>query len=282
MFIVRKNSLSLKKNLLGPLFFFLISSCSLIGNLWYMNLDKYLNSYFFEYAEFSETQKTYVKNTTKEFLYWHKKFELPKYRQLLSELKKIETYRDIKSIELLYEKIYSNFIEVNNFFQPNFIELASGLSDIQVQSIYSHFQEINKKNKEEFLDLSKEEYLNETKENTIDGFKRLAIRLNASQKEILYKELDDLEDNREIYLESQEEWNLKLLKILKNRDKSSFNNELLEHININREEENTFYERNKQIFLSSCLKIMQSLDKKQYSRFEKKIDYYIELINDLT
>ncbi|MDG2061684.1 MAG: DUF6279 family lipoprotein [SAR86 cluster bacterium] len=247
-----------------------------------MNLDKYLNSYFFEYAEFSETQKTFVKNTTKEFLYWHKKFELPVYRQLLGELKKIETYRDIKSLELLYEKIYSNFIEVNNFFQPNFIELASGLSDIQVQSIYSHFQEINKKNKEEFLDLSKEEYLNETKENTIDGFKRLAIRLNASQKEILYKELDDLEDNREIYLESQEEWNLKLLKILKNRDKSSFNNELLEHININREEENTFYERNKQIFLSSCLKIMQSLDKKQYSRFEKKIDYYIELINDLT
>lgn len=282
MYIVRENSLSLKKNLLGLLFFFLISSCSLIGNLWYMNLDKYLNSYFFEYAEFSETQKTFVKNTTKEFLYWHKKFELPVYRQLLGELKKIETYRDIKSLELLYEKIYSNFIEVNNFFQPNFIELASGLSDIQVQSIYSHFQEINKKNKEEFLDLSKEEYLNETKENTIDGFKRLAIRLNASQKEILYKELDDLEDNREIYLESQEEWNLKLLKILKNRDKSSFNNELLEHININREEENTFYERNKQIFLSSCLKIMQSLDKKQYSRFEKKIDYYIELINDLT
>ena len=76
-----------------------LNSCSVVGQWWYDRLDIYLANYFFEYAEFTNNQKYFIRKTTKEFKSWNANSELPKYKDLLVEVKTLNKKNTSKDIE---------------------------------------------------------------------------------------------------------------------------------------------------------------------------------------
>ena len=140
--MVRRKLKLIKKQLAGMLICLVFSSCSLTGIWWYQSIDSYLESYFLEYAEFTDKQEAYIGKATKEFKKWHKIDQLPKLKKLLLELKDMENYRTLQEIELLYNKIFSLFIESNNFFHPYLITISKNLSDNQIKDIKKQNPEI--------------------------------------------------------------------------------------------------------------------------------------------
>ena len=64
-------------------------SCSTIGKLWYERLDIYLANYFFEYTDFTNKQSNNIRKVTKDFKEWNSRFELPKYKNFLNEIIKL-------------------------------------------------------------------------------------------------------------------------------------------------------------------------------------------------
>ena len=69
---MHKVTKTLSKKFISILLLFgILSSCSIIGDWWYKQLDNYLANYFFQYADFSSVQKEFISNTTKKFHRWH-------------------------------------------------------------------------------------------------------------------------------------------------------------------------------------------------------------------
>ena len=281
--MVRRKLKLLKKQLVGLLICLSFSSCSLIGIWWYQSIDSYLESYFLEYAEFTDKQEAYIGKATKEFKKWHKIDQLPKFKKLLLELKDMENYRTLQEIEPLYDKIFSLFVESNNFFHPYLITISKNLSDNQIKDIKKHFEDINIKARKSYLSYSKEEYLDESSRNIIRIFQRLGIYLNESQKNKIFLVLSELKDNRAIFLENQKNWNIELISLLRKRKEPFFENSLTLHIDISKEKfdlESNAMKNRKKYFLA-IQQVMSSLSDEQKYKFYKKIDSYRMLIDEI-
>ena len=96
----------------------ILSSCSIIGDWWYKQLDNYLANYFFQYADFSPVQKEFIRNTTKKFHIWHERNELPKYKAVLLKLRRFNNTTSPEDVENFYSEIFELFNSGNNFFLP--------------------------------------------------------------------------------------------------------------------------------------------------------------------
>ena len=119
----------------------LITSCSVVGEWWYINrLDSYLNNYFFEYANFSNEQKDFIRSTTKEYKIWHFENELPKYIKVLEDIRELNKNISSKDLQDLYLRGSVLFRSSNNFFIPPMIDLSKRLNEKQVDQIENHFE----------------------------------------------------------------------------------------------------------------------------------------------
>ena len=276
------------KNLKIKIFFLniilLLASCTVIGEWWYNKLDNYLANYFFEYADFSKEQKKYIKNTTTEFHIWHKKNELPKYKMLLKELKDLGTNISTEEVENLYLSTYELFKSSNYFFLPYQIEFSKNLSQIQTDQIESHFDEIIKKRKENF-ERSKNNFRETAIKNSIDGFRRLGIKLNTKQQKEIVDNMNSLIDIREISIKLQEQWYEELIRILSNNKEEEFSLNLRKHLaNIEDggdENHRLNEEKNREIFLRNISETLNSFTKNQRDNYARRIDFYINLIDEV-
>ena len=87
---------------------------SITGRIFCNNIKVCIN-YFFEYVEFNNEQKYYIRKTTKEYKNWNSNSELPKLKNLLLEvesLDKEDTSKDIEKIIREGRLLFKN----NNFF----------------------------------------------------------------------------------------------------------------------------------------------------------------------
>lgn len=132
--------MNLGKNFSFVVFIVFLNSCSVLGEWWYDRLHVYLANYFFEYVEFNNEQKYYIRKTTKEYKNWNSNSELPKLKNLLLEvesLDKEDTSKDIEKIiregRLLFKNNYS-------FFISHIVILCEELTDEQVEEISLKFK----------------------------------------------------------------------------------------------------------------------------------------------
>jgi len=115
-----------------------LNSCSVVGQWWYDRLDIYLANYFFEYAEFTNNQKYFIRKTTKEFKSWNANSELPKYKDLLVEVKTLNKKNTSKDIKKIIVNGRTLFQESYYFFTPYIVTFCEELTDQQVGEIYSN------------------------------------------------------------------------------------------------------------------------------------------------
>ena len=259
----------------------IIGSCSIAGSFFYERADSYLADYFNEYANFSTKQKEEIDTVTKNYLDWFTTNELPVIRAVLVDLKQINN----SDVDNLIKETYKNgqelFERSNKYFEKSFIEFSKTLTDLQVDEIKNHFEEIQVEREES----RKEEkiYSEEVIENYISGFRRLNIKLTKAQKDYVKENVKGLKNIRSEWYFFQEKWVEELIEILNKRNDQDFDKRITAHLkaleNLGDEEFQLKLKNNEQIGIKIISGILSKASEKQIKGAKRRIDTYIASID---
>ena len=260
---------------------FILGSCSVAGSWFYERADSYLADYFKEYANFSNEQKDEIDKVTENYLNWFTRNELPVIRAVLVDLKEINNSNADNLIKETYKNGQELFERSNKYFEKSFIKFFKTLTDLQVDEIKNHFEEIQVEREES----RKEEkiYSEEVIENYISGFRRLNIKLTKAQKDYVKENIKGLKNIRSEWSFFQEKWVEELIEILNKRNDQDFDKRITAHLkaleNLGDEEFQLKRKNNEQIGIKIISGILSNASEKQIKGANRRIDTYIASID---
>ena len=256
-----------------------LNSCSVFGEWWYDRLDLYLANYFFEYAEFTNDQKYYIRKTTKEYKKWNSNSELPKLKNLLLEVESLDKEDTIKDIEKIIIRGRLLFKNNYSFFIPHIVILCEELTDEQVSQISSKFENRIKEWKSSLEKSKKEDSLQSSIEALSRLSKFLGVRLTKEQKNELKKLYPRLENSRPDSIKNQGIWNTEFISILNLRKKVGFKSEITTHLHsLFEDERNT---GNEKVYYQMIAEVNSSLSENQRKKFKKRINFLINSLDKI-
>lgn len=259
----------------------ILSSCSVAGSWVYERADSFLADYFKEYANFSNQQKDEIDKVTENYLDWFTRNELPVIRAVLVDLKEINNSNADNLIKETYKNGQELFERSNKYFEKSFIKFSKTLTDLQVDEIKNHFEEIQVEREES----RKEEkiYSEEVIENYISGFRRLNIKLTKAQKDYVKENIKGLKNIRSEWSFFQEKWVEELIEILNKRNDQDFDKRITAHLkaleNLGDEEFQLKRKNNEQIGIKIISGILSNASEKQIKGAKRRIDTYIASID---
>ena len=259
----------------------ILSSCSVAGSWVYERADSFLADYFKEYANFSNQQKDEIDKVTENYLNWFTRNELPVIRAVLVDLKEINNSNADNLIKETYKNGQELFERSNKYFEKSFVKFSKNLTDLQVDEIKNHFEEIQVKREES----RKEEkiYSEEVIEDYISGFRRLNIKLTKAQKDYVKENIKGLKNIRSEWSFFQEKWVEELIEILNKRNDQDFDKRIATHLkaleNLGDEEFQLKRKNNEQIGIKIISGILSNASEKQIKGAKRRIDTYIASID---
>lgn len=176
---------AMKKSLSIILIFALFNcGCSTIG-LVYRNADWYLQHKINDYTTFTSRQKETIRKDIDDYMSWHRKVALPEYIIFLQNLNGVAQYDG----QLKAEEIAVLRAQLMNLYRKSLVpairpaaQMLSSLDSRQIQELAGNLAEENKKQKQEELDVSHDEYLDRRADKTITFLEWLAGNLSAEQE----------------------------------------------------------------------------------------------------
>ena len=260
---------------------FILGSCSIAGSWVYERADGYLAEYFKEYANFSEEQKNEIDKVTESYVNWFTLNELPIIRTILVNMKDINN----NNAESLINEAYLNgqglFERSNIYFEKSFVEFSKTLTDLQVDEIKNHFDEIQIEREESRK--KEKSYSEEMFENFSSGFRRLNIKLTNAQKDFAKENIKELKNTRPGWSFFQEKWVEELIEILKKRNDKDFEKNITSHLrsfeNLGDEEFQLKRKNNEQVTIKIISGIFSSASEKQIKGMNRRIETYIASID---
>ena len=253
---------------------FNLSACSVVGDLWYERIDRFIANQLLEYASFSNTQKGYIRKVAKEFKEWNAKNELPEYKKLLLKFRFLGEETVVSDIDEIYQEGVFLSNRNRDFFSSRFVDFSKTLTEKQIQEISIHLDVLTEKR---ILELKKEtkNYQN-TLENTFVRFFRLmGVKLNKEQKDTIQFSSSGLEDRRFQLINDRIKWNEEFVNILASRNDQNFEQQLTNHINaLNPEDKYT-----RKVINQITAEIIASLNEKQRARFQKRLGVFENTID---
>ena len=259
----------------------ILSSCSIAGSWVYERADSFLADYFKEYANFSNQQKDEIDKVTENYLNWFTRNELPVIRAVLVDLKEINNSNADNLIKETYLNGWELFERSNKYFEKSFVKFSKTLTDLQVDEIKNHFEEIQVEREES----RKEEkiYSEEVIEDYISGFRRLNIKLTKAQKDFVEENIKGLKNIRSEWSFFQEKWVEELIEILNKRNDQDFDKRISAHLkaleNLGDEEFQLKRKNNEQIGIKIISGILSNASEKQIKGANRRIDTYIASID---
>jgi hypothetical protein len=259
----------------------ILSSCSVAGSWVYERADSFLADYFKEYANFSNQQKDEIDKVTENYLNWFTRNELPVIRAVLVDLKEINNSNADNLIKETYKNGQELFERSNKYFENSFVKFSKNLTDLQVDEIKNHFEEIQVEREES----RKEEkiYSEEVIEDYISGFRRLNIKLTKAQKDYVKENIKGLKNIRSEWSFFQEKWVEELIEILNKRNDQDFDKRITTHLraleNLGDEEFQLKRKNNEQIGIKIISGILSNASEKQIKGAKRRIDTYIASID---
>ncbi len=259
----------------------ILSSCSVAGSWVYERADSFLADYFKEYANFSNQQIDEIDKVTENYLNWFTRNELPVIRAVLVDLKEINNSNAGNLIKETYKNGQELFERSNKYFENSFVKFSKTLTDLQVDEIKNHFEEIQVEREES----RKEEkiYSEEVIENYISGFRRLNIKLTKAQKNYVKENIEGLKNIRSEWSFFQEKWVEELIEILNKRKDQDFDKRITAHLraleNLGDEEFQLKRKNNEQIGIKIISGILSNASEKQIKGAKRRIDTYIASID---
>ena len=260
---------------------FILGSCSIAGSWVYERADGYLAEYFKEYANFSEEQKNEIDKVTESYVNWFTLNELPIIKTILVNMKDINN----NNAESLINEAYLNgqglFERSNKYFEKSFVEFSKTLTDLQVDEIKNHFDEIQIEREESRK--KEKSYSEEVFENFSSGFRRLNIKLTNAQKDFAKENIKELKNTRPGWSFFQEKWVEELIEILKKRNDKDFEKNITSHLrsfeNLGDEEFQLKRKNNEQVTIKIISGILSSASEKQIKGMNRRIETYIASID---
>ena len=260
---------------------FILGSCSIAGSWVYERADGYLAEYFKEYANFSEEQKNEIDKVTESYVNWFTLNELPIIKTILVNMKDINN----NNAESLINEAYLNgqglFERSNKYFEKSFVEFSKTLTDLQVDEIKNHFDEIQIEREESRK--KEKSYSEEVFENFSSGFRRLNIKLTNAQKDFAKENIKELKNTRPGWSFFQEKWVEELIEILKKRNDKGFEKNITSHLrsfeNLGDEEFQLKRKNNEQVTIKIISGIFSSASEKQIKGMSRRIETYIASID---
>lgn len=260
---------------------FILGSCSIAGSWVYERADGYLAEYFKEYANFSEEQKNEIDKVTESYVNWFTLNELPIIKTILVNMKDINN----NNAESLINEAYLNgqglFERSNKYFEKSFVEFSKTLTDLQVDEIKNHFDEIQIEREESRK--KEKSYSEEVFENFSSGFRRLNIKLTNAQKDFAKENIKELNNTRPGWSFFQEKWVEELIEILKKRNDKDFEKNITSHLrsfeNLGDEEFQLKRKNNEQVTIKIISGIFSSASEKQIKGMNRRIETYIASID---
>ncbi len=260
---------------------FILGSCSIAGSWVYERADGYLAEYFKEYANFSEEQKNEIDKVTESYVNWFTLNELPIIKTILVNMKDINN----NNAESLINEAYLNgqglFERSNKYFEKSFVEFSKTLTDLQVDEIKNHFDEIQIEREESRK--KEKSYSEEMFENFSSGFRRLNIKLTNAQKDFAKENIKELKNTRPGWSIFQEKWVEELIEILKKRNDKDFEKNITSHLrsfeNLGDEEFQLKRKNNEQVTIKIISGIFSSASEKQIKGMNRRIETYIASID---
>ena len=254
-----------------------LCSCSTIGKLWYERLDIYLANYFFKYTDFTNEQSNNIRKVTKDFKEWNSKFELPKYKNFLEEITKLNREISIRDVEKIFDESNELFESNYSFFIPHMVIFSKTLNDQQIDEIDNIFQKRIKKWEEDWIS-EKKDYNDEVVKSYTRLVRFVGIKLSAEQKEEIRIISKGLEDKTFQLIRAQESWNNELISLLKSREDNDFDTLYQNHLDslfltTGREEQ--------KVYAKMITKTISSLDDTQIKKFKKRLTYFISSLDKI-
>ena len=260
---------------------FILGSCSIAGSWVYERADGYLAEYFKEYANFSEEQENEIDKVTESYVNWFTLNELPIIKTILVNMKDINN----NNAESLINEAYLNgqglFERSNKYFEKSFVEFSKTLTDLQVDEIKNHFDEIQIEREESRK--KEKSYSEKVFENFSSGFRRLNIKLTNAQKDFAKENIKELKNTRPGWSFFQEKWVEELIEILKKRNDKDFEKNITSHLrsfeNLGDEEFQLKRKNNEQVTIKIISGIFSSASEKQIKGMNRRIETYIASID---
>jgi len=263
----------------------LISACSIAGSWAFGKLDNYLNDYFFNFADFSETQKKEIETVTENFKYWLVKEQLTEIKLLLSKVNSLDSSSTEAEINSIYEEGSIIVKSVTSYFDSELTKFSLSLDQKQISEIENHFLELQEKRKKEDEDREKETYQERLQKNYISGFKRIGIKLSNEQKTVLTESVKGIVDNGDEWDQLQAKWTQKMISILRTNQKESFKEELNIHLvtlyDLGPPSFRKRVERNQIISIKAVTKVVNSMDDDQFKKMRKRVRAYIRSLDTI-
>ena len=260
---------------------FTLGSCSIAGSWVYERADGYLAKYFKEYANFSNEQESEIDKVTESYVNWLTQNELPVIRAILVRIKGINNNNAENLINETYLSGQGLFERSNKFFEKSFVQFSKTLTDLQVDEIRNHFDEIQVKREESRK--KEKSYSEEVFENFTSGFRRLNLKLTNAQKDYIKENITELKNARSGWSFYQEKWVEELIEILKKRNDKDFEENITSHLrsfeNLGDEEFQLRRKNNEQVTIKIISGIFSSASEKQIRGMNRRIETYIASID---
>ena len=264
------------KKIIVVLIFFTLPACSVVGGLWYERIDQLIANQFLEYANFTNTQESYVRQATLEFKHWNIKNELPKYKKLISQFRFLDNTTTVDDIDDIYQQGILLGNNTRDFFLPQIVGFCKTITNKQVEEMAIYFDELMKERK---LQLENDE--GDFQGSLAKSFKRffrfMGVKLNNEQINTVRILSSGIEDTREQLIIERIQWNQEFIAILNFRQNKNFEEIFINHINsLNSENPNT------RILINQITaEIIASLDEKQRGKFQKRLGSFEASINQI-
>ena len=176
------------RSLLVVVFIIFLTSCS--SKLAYNNLDWWVYWYMDDYIELKDEQEEKFDAHLQNWLSWHKKSELTRYKAQLEDIKK-QIQNDTLNSSIVYNNLElarSHWERVRDEVSPELAAIAKTLDDEQVVTLFAALEKDNKEEEEErqeALEKSEAQRLKDRIERIQETISERIGDLSKEQKQIV-------------------------------------------------------------------------------------------------
>jgi len=198
-----------------------LACCLLLGacsstTFFYNRLDFLVPWYVDDYVDLDREQNAYLDRQLEPFLAWHRYRELPRYAQLLAQLRELlEEPVELSGLEQFTRHVEDAVDRVQMRSLDWMLPLGRRLSDAQIEEFMASLEETQRDYEEEYLERDEDTFRDDSYERLLDRCEDYLGRLTRAQKQTLRAAVADLRRSDRVWLEERQQWIHRLRNLLR-------------------------------------------------------------------
>jgi hypothetical protein len=275
----------MRKSLLFSLIVLILSGCTIKAT--YNRLDWVLGNYLEQYVELSSAQQIVLKQQLAKTLAWHRTTQLPVYATWLQSVKYdvqhglTETQVEQHTLELF---LYWRALMMR--FADDMALMLPTLSAEQRTELFQNFASKNAEYEDRYVKVTRQQQRDNYTERLEDSFDSWLGSLNRQQQQMIQTAALELQPIAVQSLQMRQRWQRQLKQVLETQQAGASMHLAMQTLFVNTESlrSNTYkhmLEHNRQVITRLIVAMAHTLSDEQHQYFNKRIDKYVKLFNEL-